>query len=178
MTDRNEIREERINQLIRGAYRKPEDLGLPVDFARKLRQQVEAHQAPSLSWTDRVREWFSRPLYWAPAGAVALVAAFWVLAPSPQTSTPVSLTEAPPVQSAVSPQPEVVESTTVEAVAVVAEEPAVGDPLGPEFFQIDERDNGPIVVEVAEGWNAITIDDGTDDAALVYFYETNPTPAP
>lgn len=145
---RDEQNEDQLGSLIRRAYSPPTNLRAPADLAVRVRRMVERQPTPSLF--ERIQSWVCRPVIWAPAAGLAVLVVLAISLEGHQKQVqpggPGSL-----VQSGAS-------STAAE------------DPLGPDFFKYDARDDEPVDVELAEGWNAVKIDDPENRSALVYFY--------
>lgn len=148
-------RTDRLGDLIRRTYTPPKDLHAPADLATWVARAARTHPRQT-SWLDHLYALFESPFKWVPATAAAvgvILAVGLALYPAGD-QTPVS---APSVADAGSPDTGST-STTPE------------DPLGPDFFKTDDIVDEPVSVELAEGWNAVTIEDQESKTALVYFY--------
>jgi hypothetical protein len=146
---------DRLGDLIRRTYSPPKDMKAPTDLVSRVVRAART-QPQRTSWLDHLYSLFESPFKWVPATAV--VAAL-ILA--------VGIALHPLGGQAPAPAPNVADSGASRSLpAAFTDE----DPLGPDFFKTDEVVDEPVSVELAEGWNAVTIEDEQSNTALVYFY--------
>ncbi|KXK37424.1 MAG: hypothetical protein UZ16_OP3001001133 [Candidatus Hinthialibacteria bacterium OLB16] len=143
--------EERLGNLIRQAYRIPDrDRDLSVDLTARILSRID--EKPRQSLYERFTEIFRVTPVWVPAGAFAclllgLGILFFMAEPSDEKHDS--------EQMATLPHP----TPGVEQ-----------DPLGADFFTFEKYEDEPITVDLADGWDAMTIEDEDSNTALVYFY--------
>lgn len=147
--------EDRLGDLIRRAYSPPKELKAPVDLAsRVVRAALNHPRRPG--WLDQVYAFFESPFRWIPATAAAAVVILVLGIAFHHSDNPAPLSA-----------PNVVDTGSSRSLpASFSDE----DPLGPDFFKTDEIADETVSVELAEGWNAVTIEDEESNTALVYFY--------
>jgi hypothetical protein len=146
---RDEQNKDQLGTLIRRTYSPPMNLQAPADLAVRVRRMAEKQPRPSfLEW---IQIWIYRPVVWAPAAGLAVLV---ILAISLEIQHKQAQPGGP--------------GAMVQSGA--ASPTAAKDPLGADFFKYDARDDEPVDVELAEGWNAVKIDDPENRSALVYFY--------
>jgi hypothetical protein len=149
---------DRLGDLIRAAYKAKADVEIPVDLAARVRHAAE-RRPRRLSAVEIFWEYFPRPLVWVPTAA-AVAAVLLAIGLSVGKNASDKETAHVPVAQ--------VEKTSVpQSASTGANEK---DPLGSDFFQFNAEDDEPVAVELADGWNAVTIEDSDSDTALVYFY--------
>lgn len=144
--------EDRLGHLIRQAYRIPEkDHELSIDLTTRILSRLD-EKPTRISWYEHLISFFQVTPRWVPAGALAClligVGAFFFM------SNP---TEKPTLDSKVA---------TIRSSTNNEEQ----DPLGSDFFTFEKYDDEPITVDLADGWDAMTIEDEGSNTALVYFY--------
>lgn len=146
---------DRLGDLIRRAYTPPKGLQAPADLAKWVARAARTHPRRA-SWLDQIYALFESPFKWVPVTAAALgvvLAVGLALYPAgDQKPVPTPSVAAAGAPGSVS------TSTTPE------------DPFGPDFFKTDDIVDEPVSVELADGWNAVTIEDEESKTALVYFY--------
>ena len=148
-------REDRLGELIRRAYSPPAELKAPVDLASRV-VRAARNQPGRTSWLDHVYTLFESPFRWIPATAVAAVVILVLGIAFHHSDNPAPLSA-----------PNVADTGASRSLPVSFNEE---DPLGPDFFKTDEIADETVSVELAEGWNAVTIEDEESNTALVYFY--------
>jgi len=145
----------RLGDLIRRAYSPPKDLKAPADLVSRVVRAARTQPKRS-SWLEHVYSLFDSPFRWIPATAVAVAL---ILA--------LGIAFHPMRNQTKAPVPNVADTGASRSLpASFTDE----DPLGPDFFKTDEIVDEPVSVELAEGWNAVTIEDEESNTALVYFY--------
>ncbi len=146
---------DRLGDLIRRTYSPPKDLKAPADLATWVARAART-QPRRASWLDHFYSLFESPFRWVPitviTAAVILVVGLALYPANDQTPAPAS---------------NVADSGGTRSLAT---SPNSEDPFGPDFFKTDEVIDEPVSVELAEGWNAVTIEDEDSKTALVYFY--------
>lgn len=148
---------EKLGALIRRACAPPEGLKAPADMAIRVRRLAEERAANRSLWS-RLWEYFAPPSIWVPvtAGGLALLLAVIVIPQMPFGAGRQS-----------NPSGERVASTES---GLAASQGSTDDPLGPDFFKFEGVPDEEVSVELADGWNAVTIEDEENDTALVYFF--------
>jgi len=150
MTNKDDTPEDKkLGNLIRSVYNPPEDLKVPSGFAARVRGHAE-ERAVGHSWWRSLGEVFSAPQAWAPALGAAAVLLVFLMMPRDESG---------------------MDQGQQQAIKTAAGTTAsMDDPLGGDFFKFEGEVDESLVVELEEGWNAITVDDEESDSALVYFY--------
>ncbi len=148
---------ERLGALIRRAYTPPEDLKAPVDLAVRVRRLAEQRASKRSPWA-RLREFLAPPAVWGSVAAGALAVLLAVIFIPKRPLDVGGRSGADRV------------SVAVTEAAVPSVGGASGDPLSPDFFKFEGGPDEEMAVELADGWNAVTIEDETNETALVYFF--------
>ena len=149
---------DRLGDLIRRTYSPPKDLRAPAALAARVLRTARSHP-PATTWMDHLYRLLESPFRWVPVtvGAAAVILVIGLAIFPSGDITRESRTS--------------IARTGEQTPPGATHPPTTGeDPLGPDFFNIAGVVDEPVSVELAEGWDAMTIEDEGSNTALVYFY--------